>query len=316
MPPTGRFFSAEQTHWFRVEDGRLAEHWATRDDLTAMLQLGVITAPGGPEITGGGRGPSLRCGRSTVARMTVPDLTPSQGLRRCTSERAPRALPSPRRRAAPHPTALRMQVLTTEHWSLLASRGLAWNESFSRAAMYLSTLSGAMVALGLVAGISALGHLFTVFALVILPGRSLRRHRDVRPHERVNYHDAMTVIGMNRIRGAYLELVPELEPYFVMGTHDDPPGVAITMAVPPNSPRGLHVLAATPFVVNVLNGVVAAAIAAIAAGGVALPRTRPESRARRGGLRRHGGSPASTRRRQHAPRAGIRSPVVSEPSNR
>ena len=29
MPPTGRFFSAEQTHWFRVDDGRLAEHWAT-----------------------------------------------------------------------------------------------------------------------------------------------------------------------------------------------------------------------------------------------------------------------------------------------
>ncbi len=48
LPPTGRFFSAEQTHWFRIDDGRLAEHWATRDDLTAMLQLGVIAAPGGP----------------------------------------------------------------------------------------------------------------------------------------------------------------------------------------------------------------------------------------------------------------------------
>jgi hypothetical protein len=84
----------------------------------------------------------------------------------------------------------------------------------------------------------------------------------------VNYHDAMTVIGMNRIRGAYLELVPELEPYFVMGAHDDPPGIAITMAVPPSGPRGLHVLSATPFVVNVLNGVVAAAIAAIAAAGL------------------------------------------------
>ncbi len=48
LPPTGRFFSTEQTHWFRVDGGRLAEHWATRDDLTAMLQLGVITAPGDP----------------------------------------------------------------------------------------------------------------------------------------------------------------------------------------------------------------------------------------------------------------------------
>jgi predicted ester cyclase len=46
MPPTGRCFSARQTHWFRVADGRLAEHWATREDLPAMIQLGVIQPPG------------------------------------------------------------------------------------------------------------------------------------------------------------------------------------------------------------------------------------------------------------------------------
>lgn len=46
LPPTGRSFSASQSHWFRVRDGRLSEHWATRDDLTAMIQLGVIAPPG------------------------------------------------------------------------------------------------------------------------------------------------------------------------------------------------------------------------------------------------------------------------------
>ena len=44
--PTGRSFSSRQTHWFRVADGKLAEHWATRDDLRTMLQLGVIQPPG------------------------------------------------------------------------------------------------------------------------------------------------------------------------------------------------------------------------------------------------------------------------------
>jgi predicted ester cyclase len=44
--PTGKSFSSEQTHWFRVADGKLAEHWATRDDLRTMLQLGVIQPPG------------------------------------------------------------------------------------------------------------------------------------------------------------------------------------------------------------------------------------------------------------------------------
>jgi steroid delta-isomerase-like uncharacterized protein len=48
VPPTGREFTAAQCHWFRVEDGKLAEHWAVRDDLTAMLQLGVIQPPGPP----------------------------------------------------------------------------------------------------------------------------------------------------------------------------------------------------------------------------------------------------------------------------
>ena len=45
LPPSGKAFDAFQTHWFRVRDGKLAEHWATRDDLTSMLQLGVVTPP-------------------------------------------------------------------------------------------------------------------------------------------------------------------------------------------------------------------------------------------------------------------------------
>jgi predicted ester cyclase len=48
IPPTGREFVASQSHWFRVEDGKLAEHWAVRDDLSAMLQLGVIQPPRSP----------------------------------------------------------------------------------------------------------------------------------------------------------------------------------------------------------------------------------------------------------------------------
>ena len=48
VPPTGKRFAARQGHWFRVEDGRLAEWWATREDLPAMLQLGVVQPPGPP----------------------------------------------------------------------------------------------------------------------------------------------------------------------------------------------------------------------------------------------------------------------------
>jgi ketosteroid isomerase-like protein len=48
VPPTGKRFAARQSHWFRVEGGRLAEHWATREDLVAMLQLGVVQPPARP----------------------------------------------------------------------------------------------------------------------------------------------------------------------------------------------------------------------------------------------------------------------------
>jgi predicted ester cyclase len=45
IPATGKRFSAQQSHWFRIEGSKLAEQWATRDDLSAMLRLGVIQPP-------------------------------------------------------------------------------------------------------------------------------------------------------------------------------------------------------------------------------------------------------------------------------
>jgi predicted ester cyclase len=42
IPPTGKRFSARQSHWYLVREGKLAEHWATRDDLTTMIQLGAL----------------------------------------------------------------------------------------------------------------------------------------------------------------------------------------------------------------------------------------------------------------------------------
>jgi hypothetical protein len=167
-------------------------------------------------------------------------------------------------RDGPTPVQIRLQILSTEHWSLLASRGLAWNESFSRAGMYLSTLSGSIVALGLIGSVDGFRDAFFVAALVILPVDLFVGLGTWFRMAATNYHDAIAVSGMNRIRGAYLEIAPDLEPYFVMGIHDDAPGIAITMAVPPGTPPIAHLMAGTPTLVMVLNAVLAGAIAALA----------------------------------------------------
>jgi len=42
LPPTGRAFATTQTHWFRIADGKVIEHWANRDDLGTATQLGWV----------------------------------------------------------------------------------------------------------------------------------------------------------------------------------------------------------------------------------------------------------------------------------
>lgn len=42
MPATGERFATTQTHWFRLRDGLVVEHWANRDDQGTAMQLGWI----------------------------------------------------------------------------------------------------------------------------------------------------------------------------------------------------------------------------------------------------------------------------------
>jgi hypothetical protein len=158
---------------------------------------------------------------------------------------------------------MRLQILSTEHWSLLASRSLAWNESFSRGGMFLATLSGAIVALALVAQATEFGDGFRIFGLVILPvvlfvgiGTNFRMGFS-------NYHDALCVQGMNRIRAGYLELAPDLDRYFVMGSTDDERGFQLTQAMVPGTPMIVQMLASSPMLISVLNSVLIGAIVAL-----------------------------------------------------
>jgi steroid delta-isomerase-like uncharacterized protein len=56
VPGTGKTFKVQHIHMLRMRDGKASEHWAARDDLGMMMQLGVIPRPGGGGGTGDGGG--------------------------------------------------------------------------------------------------------------------------------------------------------------------------------------------------------------------------------------------------------------------
>jgi hypothetical protein len=159
------------------------------------------------------------------------------------------------------------QFLATEHWSLLATRSLSWNEAFSRTGMFLSTLSAATVALALVGPATQFGPDFAAFALVIL---SLTLFLGVATFVRltqVNNEDLYWVAGMNQLRSAYVRLVPGIEREFYAGWSVDGPGISQTFAAIDvlNRSSILHMLVTTPAVVGVISAAVAGVIAGLLA---------------------------------------------------
>jgi predicted ester cyclase len=45
MPATGKTYTIEELHLFRVDGGRVAEHWHQLDAMGMMKQLGVMPGP-------------------------------------------------------------------------------------------------------------------------------------------------------------------------------------------------------------------------------------------------------------------------------
>lgn len=40
VPASGRPYRVTQSHWLRIADGMVIEHWANRDDMAMAMQLG------------------------------------------------------------------------------------------------------------------------------------------------------------------------------------------------------------------------------------------------------------------------------------
>jgi hypothetical protein len=156
-----------------------------------------------------------------------------------------------------------LTALTTEHFGLAGARAQTTGESSSRAALYISSVSSTLVALGFIGQITEVGDTFKIFALTALPTLYvLGVFTFIRVVEN-GVEDMMLGRAINRIRNYYLEVAGEEARYFMLSGHDDAMGVMRNMGV--GLTRGQQFFT-TGTMIAVINGVVGGAAIAIAVG--------------------------------------------------
>ena len=169
----------------------------------------------------------------------------------------------------------KLQILATEHWSLLATRALTYSESLGRVNMFLGILSGAVIALALVAQADHFGTAFISIAIFMLSVVLVVGVFTVARLMSLNRDDFRWVIGMNRLRNAYLDLHPELAPHFMTSPFDDLPGALHTLGIDVRGADRLgsmfHGLQTLPGMLSVIVAAVAGAIGGMVAVGFAAP---------------------------------------------
>jgi hypothetical protein len=135
------------------------------------------------------------------------------------SERTREPSPAPAITSIDDPRTI--TLLTTEHWSLLSARSLAYNEAFVRAGMFLTFLSMSFVALALLAQAMSFGNGFLGIAAVVLAFDLVIGVTTLLRINGANLDDLRANHGMARLRHAYTQMAPIITPYLTTPTHDD-----------------------------------------------------------------------------------------------
>jgi hypothetical protein len=156
-------------------------------------------------------------------------------------------------------------LLTTEHWSLLTARSLAYNEAFTRGGMFLTFLSMSFVALALFSSAMSFGDDFLTVAAVVLAFDLVVGLATYGRINGANVDDLRAVHGMARIRHSYTQIAPIVEPYFTTATHDDIDSVLTAYGTMPNSTAGtvLYGLTTSGGLIGLITSMVGGVFAAV-----------------------------------------------------
>ena len=124
-----------------------------------------------------------------------------------------------------------LQALTTEHFTLQTARSATIMESNGRSALFLSTVSSAVVALAFIGQVADVGQPFFLFALAVLPTLFLLGLLTYLRLAQSASEDLLYSRAINRIRRYYLDLDPAAPSWFLLGGHDDIHGVMANMGL-------------------------------------------------------------------------------------
>ncbi|MDZ5623649.1 hypothetical protein [Nocardioides bizhenqiangii] len=123
------------------------------------------------------------------------------------------------------PNPALVAALTTEHYTLQSARSATVLEANGRSQLFLAALTGAVVALALVAELGGLGRTFTVFALSLLPAvLALGLTTYVRLAD-LAVQDGLYARAIGRIRAFYFTIEPTAVSYWMLPAGDDPHAV-------------------------------------------------------------------------------------------
>jgi hypothetical protein len=113
----------------------------------------------------------------------------------------------------PRPSAV--NFVTTEHFALQSARAATIAESTGRATMFLTSASGGLIALGLVATAAGVGTAFYAFGLVLLPTLAFVGLVTFERALQIGLEDVLLMRRIALLREYYFREAPELQQYLV-----------------------------------------------------------------------------------------------------
>ena len=122
-----------------------------------------------------------------------------------------------------------ISMLTTEHFALQGLRSSTIADSSGRASLYLSAVSGTLVALSLLGNATHLGRPFVIAALLSGAVLIFLGFATFSRTLQSGIEDAFYAVGINRIRHLYLQVVPDYRAYFIQSDRDDIYGMLANM---------------------------------------------------------------------------------------